>query len=336
MIRRCSLLKTCKLNTSKVSCLNSHVYPVQRLCPSFRPLATVAELPSVLKRTTREIAARACSTQLLLTRWALEASTLSETTPSSKERAQAGYAALQEALSKTTIMEHMTLNEKALLQKQFGTWDIATDIVAIQNRWESFGMLIWALCIVKEIPEPPQSFPHEQLYQATAIIPGFPNTIDMFLDYFTTGEGSKASHIISKTDFEAVVDKTEAWYWRSKAQTVLELKRGLQSDSPEITQARQKVTAGLRAVMENIEKAISQASQRALADGLISKSVNDDFCVGNNTAYKDMDDHGLRDLERMSAARLAALGWLVGIEEWDYDPSNVKFINPLGSLWKPQ
>ncbi|KAK5667449.1 hypothetical protein QVD99_006045 [Batrachochytrium dendrobatidis] len=197
-------------------------------------------------------------------------------------------------------------------------------------------MLIWALCIVKEIPEPPQSFPHEQLYQATAIIPGFPNTIDMFLDYFTTGEGSKASHIISKTDFEAVVDKTEAWYWRSKAQTVLELKRGLQSDSPEITQARQKVTAGLRAVMENIEKAISQASQRALADGLISKSVNDDFCVGNNTAYKDMDDHGLRDLERMSAARLAALGWLVGIEEWDYDPSNVKFINPLGSLWKPQ
>ncbi|KAL2919690.1 hypothetical protein HK105_200604 [Polyrhizophydium stewartii] len=291
----------------------------------------MAELPGALKRTPREIALRACSTQLLLTRWALEASALS-----AKEPAAAGFGALTEALAKTSITEHMTARERSLHKLDFGKWDVAEDIVGVQSRWESFGMLAWALRIVRDVPEYPNTFPHEQLYQATAVIPAFPNTIDMFVEYFTSGEGSKDGHLVTSAEFEDAVNRAEAWYWRSRAQMVLELKQGLQGDSPEIREARRKVPSGLRGVMDNIEKAISQASQRALADGLISESVDDDFAVAKGVAYRSLDDHGLRDMERMTESRLAALGWLAGTEQWEFERGEVKFINPLGSLWSAE
>ncbi|KAI8925051.1 hypothetical protein BC831DRAFT_462695 [Entophlyctis helioformis] len=301
-----------------------------------RSLATVTELHGALKRTSREIALRACSTQLLLTRWALEAAALSNTDPAALDRAQAAHQALQEALDKTGAAEHMTEREKLLLAKPFREWDVSTDIVPVQSRWESFGMLVWALRIIKDIPEYPDTFPHEQLYQATAIIPAFPNTIDMFVEYFTSGEGSKESHLVSKEEFEATVNKAEAWYWRSRAQIVLELKQSLQGDGPEQKEARRKVPSGLRVIMENIDKAIGQASQRALADGLITATVDGDFPVGPGRAYKDLDDHALRDMEQMTEARLATLAWLGGIQNWEYEKGEVKFLNPMGSLWTPQ
>nr|KAJ3421325.1 Microtubule-associated protein, microtubule dynamics during spindle orientation [Polyrhizophydium stewartii] len=72
------------------------------------------------------------------------------------------------------------------------------------------------------------------------------------------------------------------------------------------------------------------------AVALIAEAVDDDFAVAKGVAYRSLDNHGLRDMERMTESRLAALGWLAGTKQWEFERGEVKFINPLGSLWSAE
>eukprot|EP00842_Homolaphlyctis_polyrhiza_P001375 jgi/Hompol1/2238/HPOL_002160-RA len=301
---------------------------------SHRHLATFAQSTVGLKRSARDVALRTASTQLLLSRWAIEASSLQDTDPEAKERAQIGFKALSEAIDKSGFVKHMTATEQELQQRPFGGWT-PSEVMGLHSRWESFGVLLWTLRIFRDIPQYPDRFPSEQLYKTTAIIPAFPQTIDLFVEYFTSGEGSKENHIVARGEFETAINRAEAWYWRSRAQTVLELKLGLQGDSEQVRQARKRIPSGLRNVMDSIERAISQASQRALADGHIAAIIDDDFGVGS-VGFRNLDDHALRDMDRMTETRLAALAWLAGAADWEFVTGEVQFINPLGSLWSPE
>jgi hypothetical protein len=132
----------------------------------------------MLNKTPRDIALRACCTQLLLTRWALE----SASPQTDSLRGEEAYRALTETIKKTEMEKFMTPRESELMRKDYRGWDMVQDILPIELRWESFGILLWALCIVKNIPEYFDRFPHEAMYKSTAIIPAFPNTIDTFIE----------------------------------------------------------------------------------------------------------------------------------------------------------
>lgn len=85
--------------------------------------------------------------------------------------------------------------------------------------------------------------------------------------------------------------------------------------------------------MENIEVVISQATERAVADGLVMGNKDGDFEV-QGSRYADMDDDQMLRMADISTMRLAALGWLNGVSEWDFE--EVSYINPVNSLWAPK
>ncbi|KAJ3023558.1 hypothetical protein HKX48_002431 [Thoreauomyces humboldtii] len=229
----------------------------------------------------------------------------------------------------------MLFQEQKLIDAPLGKWDPVVDLAAQSMRWESFGMLLWALKIIDGVPRYHVRFPQELLFQATAIVPAFPATITGFLEFFSTGEGSSSpSHRLEEQEFRGAINTAEAWYWRARAQVVLDLRESLKGDSDDVKEARKKIPSGLKTIMSNMDTALSQASIRASTDGYIEAIVGEDFGV-DGTAYRDLDDHMIRDTNDIAENRLAALSWLAG-REWDFERGEVAFIHPLGSLWHPQ
>ncbi|KAJ2997199.1 hypothetical protein HDV02_005797 [Globomyces sp. JEL0801] len=283
------------------------------------------------------VALRAACTQLLLTRWALESSHKSlPKTETPDSRGIEAFNTLKKTIDATQIHKFMTAREKSLFEKEYGTWDVVEDLIPVESRWESFGMLLWALRIFRDLPDFYSRFPNEDMYKATAIIPAFPHTIDSFIEYFSSGEGVKPDHFVSQKEFGEAINVAEAWYWRSRSQIVMDLKTSLADGSPESEQAKKKLPPGLKNVMENIEQAISLATDRALADKLITKASKNDFAVFDGIPYSEMDDHSMRDVAVIAENRLAALGWLTGSHEWEYVRGELTFINPMGSLFSPE
>ncbi len=191
-------------------------------------------------------------------------------------------------------------------------------------------MLLWALGILDQVPSYGSDFAKDQVFQSPGIVPSVSESVTGFINHFKSTPRESLS-LVSETSFKTQVDIAEAWYWRAKAQRVLELKKSLK-DNPE---QRGKIPKALKLVMENIDKAITLGSQRALSDGLIPTLIDGDFPVGG-LAYKGLNDHQLRDLDGRIEARLASLAWMTGREEWDVEKGNVTFINPMGSLWSPE
>ncbi|KAJ3301417.1 hypothetical protein HDV03_000863 [Kappamyces sp. JEL0829] len=285
------------------------------------------------------VAERLVATQLLLTRWALETGqrqSKAEPVPASDERATQAFSALQKTLSHPSVSDILTAKEREwMLTKKLGSWD---DLYPVELRWESLGMLCWALRIFREIPAYDDYFPREAAYTATAIVPAFPQTIDSFLEYFSSGEGTSADHFVTPADLKREIDIAEAWVWRAKAQKVLDLKLSLSdTDSLDVQVALKKIPKQLKTVMEGIQEAIALGAERAQADGLLLSVVDGDFGLSSGKKYSEADDHQIRDMGRVAESRLAALGWMCGShKDWEWTEGELQFVNPLGSLWTPQ
>ncbi|KAJ3152081.1 hypothetical protein HDU86_005926 [Geranomyces michiganensis] len=272
---------------------------------------------------------------MVLTRWGIEAALASRTgsnTPVDPRIAQS-HDALARAIDESKLERSFTKSELDLLAKPLGGWRPVEDLASQMLRWESFGTLLWAMRIINGLPKFHVRFPQETLFQATAIVPAFPATVSSFVEYFDSGEGSKPEHIITPEEMRNAVNTAEAWYWRARAQVVLDLKESLEGDSEDIKEARKKIPSALKNVMANLDQALAQASIRASADGYIDEVAGDDFGV-DGVPYKKLDDHAIRDLNDISEHRLAALGWMAG-RDWDFIKGEVPFIHPLGSLWTP-
>jgi hypothetical protein len=192
--------------------------------------------------------------------------------------------------------------------------------------------------------------------KSTSIVPAHPSTITGFLEYFKDGHGSKADHFIDSEALKKEINICEAWFWRAKAQKVLDLKSSLAQDVLDNELARKKIPRDLQKVLDGIEEAIGMGAERALAEGFINQVVDNDFAIvaGLTTSsppqetppsstdqiqykkYALASDHQIRDMGRVAEARLAALGWFAGIRpEWEWTEGQLHFINPLGSLWSP-
>jgi len=171
-------------------------------------------------------------------------------------------------------------------------------------------------------------------------VPAVPSSVELFLDYFTHGQGfATPDHFISDDELLKEIQIGEAWLWRARAQRVLNLKQDLAllPEEERKTQLK-KIPNALRNVMEQIEDAIALGSERAKEEGLITQVADGDFGILNDgkTRYADAGDHQLREMGRVAEARIACLGWLSGKNDpFDYVEGQVQFINPMGSIWAP-
>jgi hypothetical protein len=155
-------------------------------------------------------------------------------------RMRDAYNALSASLP--TLHDHFTPQEKSrLIDKPLGSWSVVTDLYPVKSRWESLGVLLWTLRIIPEIPAYSTDFDKSLLFQSTAIVPAFPQSILEFIDYFKTLKPGQSSWV-AESEFKRAVDVAEAWLWRAKAQRVLDLKVSLQGDdSPHVQEAKKWV-----------------------------------------------------------------------------------------------
>lgn len=198
-----------------------------------------------------------------------------------------------------------------------------------------------------------QTFSKQDIYSAPALLPAMPKTIDTFLEYFTTGHGTKSDHIVGSHELWKQVSVAECWLWRARAQKVLDLHSYFQKTDDageEAANLKQKqykaIPKSLKDVMQHIPQAIELGCQRAVDEGFldpITQVVNGDFGVGG-LSYGSLEDHKVRDLARVAEARVAALAWMTSsttstttaaLDSWDYKDGEVGFINPVGSIWAP-
>jgi hypothetical protein len=266
--------------------------------------------------TPLQVAERAIATQLLLTRSIVEQSS--------------NQIAFDTLKSSTKDLKLFTPKENSLLQKSFKSWT-TDEIINTQKHWESFGVLLWTLRIFQEIPREPDYFPKEKMYQSTGIIPAMPITINTFLDYFHDKEkGFTSDHFITTGMLKDEVNVCEAWYWRTRAQIILDFKKAHEEGRI----PNDKIQGELKKTMNNITDAVKFGTETAHEKKYLEEIVDEDFGVGG-VAFKNLDDHKMRELSFRYEKRMATLGWLCGTHEWDYE-GDLQFINPMGSLFNPE
>ena len=179
---------------------------------------TLRQKPEIMiRKTVKQVAQRAVCTQLLLTRWGVEASLYTlplkkgiEATEMEEERDRivAMNASLAIAIERVDT-DTFTQREKELLEKEVGKWHPTTDIGSVQPRWESLAILLWGLRIFKTLAPYTDNVDEKLLFESTAIIPAFPDTIGTFMEYFDEGEGSKEGHFITDSEMANQVNVAE-------------------------------------------------------------------------------------------------------------------------------
>lgn len=316
---------------------------------------------NVVKRTPDEVAHRAACLQLVLSRWGLERTWDAWNEMAAGDAAQRemgsnritqGFDMLMSALHSSKLYGHLSEREKKLMDMDLGSW-CGNKEAEIEGRWESAGVVCWALGLTgnhASIPSYTVPFEREELFQAMGIQPSQPGTIQRFL----TG---RVHRLRSGSDVAAALRTAEAWYWRSRAQSVWELKKNLLDPVSDVSQfdaeteakkkeARKKIPKGLKDIASGIEGAIAQAASRCAEDGLIEREINGDYGVlaapsekqGADSPewirYSDMDAAALDRARDIADNRCSALGWLTG-NEWDFS-GNLSFVNPVSSIWRAQ
>jgi hypothetical protein len=233
-------------------------------------------------KTPIQVAERVVATHLLLTRSVVEQSDN-----------QMAFNTLLNTVNKPAIKTIQTNYESNLFKKDFKTWN-NEELFEVSNRWESLGVLLWSLQVFKELPKEPDYFPKDKMYQAPGIIPAMPDTITTFLDYFSSKElGFNNEHFITTKELQDEINICEAWFWRTKAQIILDFRNGVEQGLI----PKENVKGELRKTMENIQDAIKYGSEKALEKGFIKELVKDDFGVGG-VPFAELDDHLMRDLTK--------------------------------------
>jgi len=312
----------------------------------------------IVKRTPEAVAYRASALQLVLSRWGLErtwdtwnemAGSDTTTKEMGSNRITQGFDMLMSAVHSSKMYEHLTPREKQLMDLDLGSW-CGNKEAEIEGRWESAGVICWALNLTGQntaIPSYNVPFEREELFQSMGIQASQPATIRRFLE-------GRVHKLRTNEEIAMALRTAEAWYWRSRAQGVWELKRNLLDPVTDTSQldldveakkkaARKKIPKGLKNIASGIEGAIAQAAARCAEDGLIEKDMGGDFGVqvvgedgkpGDWVRYSELDAAALDKVREIADNRCSALGWLTG-NEWDFE-GNLSFVNPVSSIWRPQ
>ena len=108
-------------------------------------------------RSSKELANRLVSTHLLVTRWALEM----QERESKKDSIAMEYKASDAVKSLTKCLTTLdwtaksgkfTEFEEQVMKLPLGEWKADSHLYGLEMRWESLGMLLWMLKIMKDVP----------------------------------------------------------------------------------------------------------------------------------------------------------------------------------------
>jgi hypothetical protein len=142
--------------------MNNARIALQRMASTgHAPTPTLSEKPLQLARNSLETSQRLVSTQLLLTRWALE---VGDKQSLNDNRSVQAFTALSSAVKEPFVSSLFSLHESNLVHKELGCWD-QSDLYQTEIKWESCGMLCWALRIFDTVPGYDDVFSREKMYK---------------------------------------------------------------------------------------------------------------------------------------------------------------------------
>ncbi|KAJ1964861.1 hypothetical protein GGI12_001160 [Dipsacomyces acuminosporus] len=315
-------------------------------------------------RPAFEIALRSSCLQLVLSRWGLETAALmgvqGEKTANDDDRKVRAVDAITSAMYESGLDDHMTKAEKTMLEKPYKTWEY-NDYMYGDN-WEAFGVLQWLLGRQHSIPAYYSNFDRAHLFQSTGIMPADPTSIGRYVDTFMS---SHTHQSLDTKELAHEIDVAEAWYWRARAQILLNLReeikkaeeekaKGADETPLEAALRTKHVPHSLRKMANDLPKTIPLASKRAHAKGIIGAVENDDFGItvemrdtGSDSSsnrpktvvvpYTSLSSDHLDAIRKIAESRFLAFAWSLGkVDQWDADQiTDLTSINPISSLWTP-
>lgn len=276
---------------------------------------------SVITRSSRDIACRIVTVQLLLARWGVEAA-ISNNNGQISDRISQAHQAIAATFNSQKIYDYCTKVEYELLCKELGGFCTGTK-ATLSGRWESLGVLLWSANLTPLMPPYWTQWNREELFRSSKIVPAMAESVANFIsrnaDYATR-------------DVREELNRSEAWYWRSRCQVLLSLKS--EYDANPALQKDRPLPRALTRIMQRLPDAVHLATERCLDEKIISQIDKTDFDVGG-IPYSKLSQESLLQMGRIAENRMSAFGWLCG-NEWDVDEENgVAFVNPMSSVWSP-
>ncbi|OMJ22195.1 hypothetical protein AYI69_g5476 [Smittium culicis] len=323
-------------------------------------------------RPSFEIALRAASLQLVLSRWGLEMASKMELAngldPEADERRLKAVTSISDTALNGGLAGSLTDLEMEMLKKDPGTWEY--NDFQYGKYWESLGIFSWLLGRRNEVPFYFSSFDRVKLFHSTGILPGDPSTIDSFVNSFMS---IQTNFSINDSILKREIDLAEIWYWRSRMQVLIDLKDQLSQSNKNNTAPtadnseklndifqqeleNKKIPHSLRKTVKNSSFILESATKRAIELDLLKQDILSDFVVIVETRdnspdadqssppteipipYEKLEKKDHDALMDIAEARMMAFAWATGkLESWDSEKmANIGSINPLNILWSPQ
>lgn len=165
-------------------------------------------------------------------------------------------------------------------------------------RLEAAQVLMWALCLIPELPAPDK--------QAD---------LDLSKVEILNRPTSFLSTAVLRTRAETDVarDIAELWHWRSRTEQLIR-------EGPPFVSDEEMVRLGLRSYQDVVRLAVNAAYKR----GAVHLVIGDDFAV-KNKSYAELSLEEWSEIRSISVERHRALNWLCGYSpnnDWDQTPTN--------------
>ncbi|KAI8896880.1 hypothetical protein BC833DRAFT_73973 [Globomyces pollinis-pini] len=251
-----------------------------------------------LVKTPIEIAQRILCNKLLLDRTILETNNKDRITGTSiMDDDHKQYEMLTKVIEELNLYSITTKRETELMSKEWGSWDMNTDIIPSIQRWESTGVLLWALGHLK-MPSHSTRFDIKSILSILNRTPN-QNTIINYQNVFLL-----QNQLISNSKLNDQIMDLEIWFTRAQLHYSVLLAQQTNTRIPQQIQTQHQ---------QMVQELTRQARLREIETG------PDDFLV-DGILYKDISEDVFDLVYMVGECRLVALGWLVGTHEWDYQP----------------
>ena len=165
-------------------------------------------------------------------------------------------------------------------------------------RLESVQVLMWALCLIHELPAP-DTQANLQLSKSDVL-----NDPATFLN---------SARLRPQTEIYHARDAAELWHWRSRTEQFIREGRPFPSNEATIRQ-------GLRSYQDIVHRSAIAAQER----GDVPLVIRNDFGV-KGKSYGELSEEEWSEVQSISMERHYALNWLCGYSpnnDWDQTPTD--------------
>lgn len=216
------------------------------------------------------------------------------------ELVQQSCTAFSSIINHPFLSNEATKKEKRLLTKKPGTWS-SRDVSRQEMRWESLGILEWALKGTGQPMTPfDEHFDRQRLIGVLCSggLEALPSQL----------QSLSQVGLQSPEDVLKALRQAQVWHWRAHMQVLHPANVVSDEDGKPLPQGCHD--------LEDYNAKIKEGAENALRKGEISSMVDDDFGVLDNHAYRDVDPPTMAALASISQARLLTLNWIAGLFDW--------------------